>query len=164
MIQFLLRFLLRGAFRISSTKFGGWFFTTIQPHFDRALLKLSRGRYSIAGIAIPTLLLVTTGRRSGKQRTVPLLYIPSENEGIFYIIGSRGGRKAHAAWFYNIQANASVRVIVGGSTHPYTASVLEEPQRSQVWAHFVEYNRHFEKYQNRIERQIPVVRLEPNNG
>ena len=157
----MIEFLLRGAFRVSSTRLGGWFFTTIQPHFDRALLKMSHGRYSIAGIAIPTLLLSSQGRRSGKRRTVPLLYIPSENEGIFYIMGSRGGRKAHAAWFYNIQANALVEVTVSGSTHPYKAIVLKEPQRSQVWGHFLEYNRHFKKYQDRIERQIPIVRLEP---
>lgn len=153
--------LLRGAFRISSTRFGGWFFTTVQPHFDRALLKMSQGRYSVAGIAIPTLLLTTTGRRSGKQRTVPLLYIPSEDGETYYIIGSRGGRKAHAAWFHNIQSDNFVSVTVDGATTPYIADVLDEPYRSQVWEHFVAFNRHFRKYQDRIEREIPVIRLTP---
>ena len=160
----LISFLLRGAFLASSTRFGGWFFTTIQPHFDRALLKASKGRYSIAGIAIPTLLLTTLGRRSGKRRTVPLLYLPSEDGTTFYIIGSRGGREKHAGWFHNICADNHVEVTVDGCHCAYQAIILDEPERSKVWAHFVEYNRHFTKYPARIQRTIPVIRLVRADG
>ncbi len=157
----LLDLLLRGALRIASTRMGGVFFTTVQPPIDRFLLKLTHGRFSIAGIAIPTLLLTTRGRKTGQPRTAPLLYLPSEDDATFYVIGSRGGRKAHAGWYYNILADPEVTITVGGKRLSYRASVLEEPERTRVWQHFVTFNRHFNRYQARISRQIPVIRLQP---
>lgn len=153
--------LLRGALRIASTKPGGVFFTTVQPPIDRFLLRVTQGRFSVAGIAIPTLLLSTRGRKSGKPRTAPLLYLPSEDDRTFYVIGSRGGRKAHAGWYYNLVHDPEVTITLRGQVLPYRATVLEDPERHQVWQHFVTFNRHFNRYQERIDRQIPVIRLQP---
>ena len=102
--------LLKLAFRFSSSRFGGWFFTTIWPPVDRLLLRATRGRFSVSGIGVPVLLLTTRGRRSGKLRHVPLLYLPYE-EGAeagrplqsVVVVGSRGGRESHAGWYYNLQ-------------------------------------------------------------
>ncbi|NKB97185.1 MAG: nitroreductase family deazaflavin-dependent oxidoreductase [Pseudomonadales bacterium] len=156
-----LNLLLRIALRIASTKLGGLFFTTVQPHLDRALLKASGGRYSIAGMAIPTLLLTTKGRKTGKERTAPLLYLPSEDAETFYVIGSRGGRQAHAGWYYNILSDDEVSVTLSGQRSRYRAIVLEEPTRSQIWRHFLEFNRHFNRYEQRVTREIPVIQLKP---
>ncbi len=124
-------------------------------------MRLSAGRWSIAGIGIPVLLLTTTGRKTGKPRTAPLLYLSSEDGETFYVIGSRGGRKAHAGWYYNIRENEQVNITLQGQTLNYRACILAEPTRSVVWKHFVAFNHHFTRYQLRISREIPVIRLSP---
>lgn len=136
-------------------------FTTIQPYLDRLVLHLSTGRRNIAGIGIPVLLLTTTGRKTGKPRTAPLLYLPSEDGETFYVIGSRGRRTADAGWYYNIEANEQVSITLQGQTLNYRASILKEPTRSVVWQHFVPFKHRFIRYQQRILREIPVVRLSP---
>ena len=158
----LLNVLLRVALRSASTKVGGLFFTTVQPHLDRALLQISRGRYSIAGIAIPTLLLTTKGRKTGKQRTAPLLYLPSEDAETLYVMGSRGGREAHAGWYYNILDDDDVWVTLSGRRMHYRAIVLDEPTRTKIWQHFLEFNRHFQRYEQRLKREIPIIQLTPS--
>ena len=133
----------------------------MQPYLDRLVLHLSTGRRNIAGIGIPVLLLTTTGQKTGKPRTAPLLYLPSEDGETFYVIGSRGGRTADAGWYYDIEANEQVGITLQGQTLNYRASILKEPTHSAVWQHFVAFKHDFTRYQQRISRKNPVVRLSP---
>ena len=153
-------FLTRAAMRIASTRFGGWVFTTFTPPIDKACLKLSGGRRSLAGLGAPTLLLTTIGRRSGLPRQTPLLYLPRGADQLA-IIGSRGGRTGHAAWYLNIQANANVQVTLNGHTQRYTAEILSGDAYQALWEDFVAFNPGFVRYQKRLDRTIPLLILTP---
>ena len=146
--------------RLASTRFGGWFATTVIPPIDRFFLRLSDGKWSMAGIGVPTLLLTTTGRKSGLPRQTPLLYLPQEDEQIA-IVGSRGGRQDHAQWYLNICVDPNVEVTLHGATRAYTANILEGDAYDRLWQRFIAYNPGFQRYQNRVERQIPLILLVP---
>lgn len=149
--------LVRGALRLASTRFGGWFFTTVTPPVDRWLLTASKGRYSVAGLGLPTLLLQTTGRRSGRARSTPLLYVPHAQG--FVVVGSRGGRQQHPAWYLNLLDQPRASVVLDGVEIPCTATEYDGDDRTALWLWFTELNPGFGAYQERIERRIPILLL-----
>lgn len=152
-MQSLIRFFLK----VATTRAGGWFFTTVTPPLDRFILRLSRGRYSLAGRAVPILLLTTTGRRSGQERTTPLLYL--RDGGRFVVLGSRGGRKSPAAWYLNLLSNPRATVLVDGEQIQCDSYEAQGPERDQLWDQLVAMNPGFEVYQQRLSRRIPVMVL-----
>ena len=84
----------------------------VMHRIDRPLLRLSRGRLSIVA-AYPVLLLTTVGARSGKRRTVPLLYVRCGSG--FAIIGTRFGSTHHPGWYYNLCADPVAIVEINGA-------------------------------------------------
>lgn len=113
-----------------------------------------RGR-SIGGM--PVLLLTTRGRKSGAQRTVPV--VPFIEGGETYVIASMGGQPQHPAWFFNLQANPGVEVQVGSEHWHARAEVLAPEQRSDIWQRITAAMPNFGAYQKKTSRVIPVVRL-----
>ena len=113
----------------------------------------------------PWMLLTTTGAKSGKQRTVPLMFF--ERDGRFFIIASKGGAVAHPAWYHNLVAHPEVMVEYGGSydASPQTAAavVLSGAERDDVFEWVAGMNATFAGYQARTERPIPVVELRSPN-
>ncbi|HEY0450822.1 MAG TPA: nitroreductase family deazaflavin-dependent oxidoreductase [Actinophytocola sp.] len=100
---------------------------------DRTLHKVSRGRLSLVGLAgLPSLRLVTTGRRSGLLRTNDLLYTPYGDR--YVVIGSGWGRPNHPAWTLNLTANPHATVIVRGRSVPVVARRVGGPELADVWA------------------------------
>lgn len=104
-------------------------------------------------------ILVTTGRKSGKRREHPLLGI-RDGDGIF-LVASNGGAPTHPAWFLNLEADPNVEVIDGRNTKPMRADVLSPAQKQAVWPRIVDANSGYGDYQQKTERDIPVVRLHP---
>ena len=159
---------LRPVLWLSSTRSGGWFFANVWPVVDRSLLRLSGGRFSISGLAIPTLLLTTRGRRSGALRETPLLYIPAAGDPgkddahrPLIVAGSRGGGSRHAGWYYNLTAHPAAQVTIAGRQRVHTAQVLDGAERSQQWQRLCAVHPGFERYEARVSREIPVIRLDP---
>ena len=113
----------------------------------------------------PWMLLTTTGAKSGKQRTVPLMFF--ERDDRFFIIASKGGAVAHPAWYHNLVAHPEVMVEYGGSydASPQTAAavVLSGAERDDVFEWVAGMNATFAGYQARTERPIPVVELRSTN-
>lgn len=105
------------------------------------------------------LLLTTTGRKTGKTRVSPLRRI--EDGDNYLIAGSVGGAPRHPGWYYNLTANPSVTVQVGTHVERRTARITEGDERHRLWEKFVAADRRFADYQQRTERVIPVVVLEP---
>ena len=103
--------MLRWVMKLASTRAGGWFFITVAPPIDRALLRLSKGRISTGGVA-PILLLTTTGAKSGQPRSTPLLYLKDGER--FALIASKGGNPRHPAWYHNLRAKPEATLLVGG--------------------------------------------------
>lgn len=109
----------------------------------------------------PWMLLTTTGAKSGKERTVPLMFF--ERDDRVFIIASKGGAAAHPAWYHNLVAHPEVVAEFGGSydASPQTATahVLSGAERDDVFAWVAELNSTFAGYQARTDRPIPVVEL-----
>lgn len=119
--------------------------------------RLSGGKIGGRMMGCPVLLLTTRGRKTGKERVTPLLYIPDSDN--FVLIASNGGVANHPAWYLNMQANPEVEVEVGGRKLRVRAEDASGSERERLWAKAVGMYAGYADYQKRTERQIPVVIL-----
>jgi deazaflavin-dependent oxidoreductase (nitroreductase family) len=108
---------------------------------------------------VPTLLLTTTGRKSGNALTLPLIF--GESGSNFVIVASKGGAPAHPAWYLNLEANPEVQVQVKARKFTARAHTATGPERAALWKKMVEIYGPYEQYQTKTDRQIPVVVLTP---
>jgi deazaflavin-dependent oxidoreductase (nitroreductase family) len=109
---------------------------------------------------LPTLLLTTTGRKSGKPRPLPLIY--REIDGGYVVIASKGGFPTHPLWYENLMANPECRVQVGSKGFTARARVAEGAERERLWKKLAEVYPPYDQYQvNAGDRRIPVVVLDP---
>ncbi len=105
-----------------------------------------------------TLLLTTTGARSGRERTVPLAYL-SDGDRLL-IFGSRAGSDKHPDWYWNLRKNPIVTVEVGSEKYQARATPLGGEERDSFFARQKEVMPVFADYESRTKRVIPVVALE----
>jgi deazaflavin-dependent oxidoreductase (nitroreductase family) len=127
----------------------------------RTVLRLTRGRYGGELVGLPSLELVTTGRRSGRPRST-MLTVPVQLGRTHVIVASAGGNDEHPSWFLNLRDHPQVRVAVGGEpARPMLARVATPDERDRLWPRIVEALPNYATYQERTSRVIPVVLLEP---
>jgi deazaflavin-dependent oxidoreductase (nitroreductase family) len=108
---------------------------------------------------LPILLLTTTGRKSGKKRTTPLVYLPyGEN---MVIIASNGGSDRHPEWWLNLRADPTAKVQVGPDIKAVTAEKAQGAERDRLWREVNELYHGYDEYQRSTKREIPVVVLRP---
>jgi deazaflavin-dependent oxidoreductase (nitroreductase family) len=124
------------------------------------LYKLTRGvvGHRIPGVG-PMLLLNHTGAKSGTKRTSPLLY--GRDGDAYVIVASKGGNPKNPAWFHNLRANPDTTVQVGSRTIPVRARVASDEERGRLWDMMVDTYSGYAGYQERTDRKIPLVLLEP---
>jgi len=109
---------------------------------------------------LPTLLLTTTGRKSGEKRALPLIY--REVDGAYVIIASKGGMPNHPIWFLNLEADPNCDLMVGAKAVKARARVAEGDERERLWKLLDEIYPPYTDYQkNAGDRVIPVVVLDP---
>ncbi len=108
---------------------------------------------------LATLLLATTGRRTGDSRTVPLIY--GEVDGNYIVVASRGGSKDDPDWYKNLAASADVSLRVATNVFDAVARTATGEEREALWQTMSEIFPSYNSYQERTKRQIPVVVLEP---
>ncbi|TQS40942.1 nitroreductase family deazaflavin-dependent oxidoreductase [Cryptosporangium phraense] len=106
----------------------------------------------------PLLLLTTTGARTGREHTAPMMYIRDGDR--LMVVASNAGAPAHPAWFHNLVANPRVTVELPGDTFAATAVVPSGQSRDSLFAGIVEQYPFFAEHQAKVDRQIPVVVLE----
>ena len=124
-----------------------------------AIYKASGGRIGHRGPGLPTMLLLEhTGAKSGKTRTSPLLYFEDGDDLV--IVASKGGFPKHPAWFHNLKANPDTTVQVGTEKRDVRARVATAEERERLWPKAVKTYKGYEQYQERTDRQIPLVILE----
>ena len=125
-----------------------------------SLFRATGGRVggSIPGSG-PVLLLTTNGRKSGKERTVPLLYLPDGDDLV--IVASNGGTAIHPTWWLNLRANPVARIEAGGRRLLVRAREAGPEERERLWPRLVEMYGGYEGYQEKTDRPIPVVILSP---
>ena len=126
-----------------------------------ALYRLSGGRLGSHVAGLPVLLLTTTGRKTGKPRTVPLSYY--EDGDALVVVGSKGGAPRHPAWYLNLEANPEVEIQVFDEVLPAVARTTIGEERERLWALMRQTWPAYDEYQTRTDREIPVVVLTPKD-
>ena len=109
--------------------------------------------------APPMLLLDHVGAKSGTKRTTPLVYVP-DGEDLF-VVASKGGNPRHPGWFHNLRANPDTTIQIGSEHRAVRARVANPEERTRLWPKAVETYGGYTGYQQRTEREIPLVVLEP---
>lgn len=112
--------------RLGHYKWFGFMFKHLGTPTDRALIRLSGGRLSMGGSEMPTMLLTTTGRKTGKDRTVPLNYV-LDGENVIAVCENFGLDTA-SSWPYNLLANPSARLEIKGEGAEYLARPATEDE------------------------------------
>ena len=107
---------------------------------------------------LPCLLLTTTGRKSGKKRTMPLLY-KRMKDGVV-IIASKGGAPAHPAWYLNLSDDPKVHLQIAAEKFDAVAETVTDDRRQEMWDAMAAFWPDYENYQKKTERKIPVVFLQ----
>jgi F420H(2)-dependent quinone reductase len=105
----------------------------------------------------PILLLNTVGRKSGKKRVTPLLYVVDGED--YVIIASQGGAPTHPAWFLNLVANPETTIEVGDLEVRVKAEEVDAEEKTHLWQKMVEIYPTYDDYQNKTEREIPLLVL-----
>ncbi len=123
------------------------------------IYRLSRGRiFGNIGTA-PVLLLTSTGRRSGQQRTAPVVFL-ADGEN-YVVIGSNAGNARTPAWSYNLQANPDAEIELRGARKHVRARVAEGEERAELWRKVNQMYEGFDDYDAKTSREIAVFVLEP---
>jgi deazaflavin-dependent oxidoreductase (nitroreductase family) len=107
---------------------------------------------------VDTLVLTTTGRRTGDKRRNALIYGTDGDR--YVVVGSFGGSDRHPLWFHNLSADPQVDVQVGSDKFAATARLATGDERSRLWAMMAEVFPTYLSYQEKTSREIPVVVLE----
>jgi deazaflavin-dependent oxidoreductase (nitroreductase family) len=105
------------------------------------------------------LLLTTRGRATGREHTVPLLYL--RDGECLVVIASYGGRDRHPAWYLNLLDEPAVTAQTGRDRRSFQARTATEDEREMWWPRVVGAYADYAVYQGRTDREIPVVMLEP---
>ncbi len=110
---------------------------------------------------MPVLKLTTTGRKTGRPRSV-LLTSPVQEGTTLVVVASRGGDDKPPAWFLNLQDNAQVGVTLQGKPEQrMRARVTTPEERTRLWPRVIAEHKNYAKYQTKTNREIPLVLLEP---
>jgi deazaflavin-dependent oxidoreductase (nitroreductase family) len=107
---------------------------------------------------VPTLLLTTTGRRSGEPRTTPLIY--GRDGDAYVVVASKGGAPQHPAWYLNLSADPQVELQVADEVIPARARTATPEERGRLWQLMAAVWPSYDDYAQKTEREIPVVVLE----
>ena len=105
------------------------------------------------------LLLDHVGAKSGTKRTTPLLYVQDGDD--VAVIASKGGSPRNPAWFHNLRAHPDTTAQLGSERRAVRARIAHVDERERLWRKAVEAYGGYRGYQERTEREIPVVVLEP---
>jgi deazaflavin-dependent oxidoreductase (nitroreductase family) len=124
-----------------------------------AIYRASGGKVVGRMFNSPVLLLITTGRKTGRERTTPLLYL--EDGENLVVVASVGGAPKHPDWYWNLKANPEARVEIGDRTLRIRAEEASGEEKRRLWARLVEMYPPYEDYQRRTKREIPILVLRP---
>jgi deazaflavin-dependent oxidoreductase (nitroreductase family) len=130
--------------------------TWIKDHMQQYLETNGEDGHDWRGV--PTLLLTTTGSKSGKQTTTPLIY--GRDGDRLLVVGSKGGAPKHPMWYTNLAANPDVTVQVKDELYKATARTAAPDEKPKLWQTMSTIWPAYNDYQGRTQREIPVVIIE----
>jgi deazaflavin-dependent oxidoreductase (nitroreductase family) len=129
----------------------------LMGRFHAWLWTLTRGRFVDSVGAAPFLLLTTTGRKTRRLRTTPVLYLEDGRD--FVVVASFGGNDMHPAWYLNLKECPEAEVVIRGERRRVIAREITSEKKELIWRGLVKLYPQFEIYQQRTSREIPLLRL-----
>ncbi|MBX3195898.1 MAG: nitroreductase family deazaflavin-dependent oxidoreductase [Microbacteriaceae bacterium] len=129
----------------------------IMPPLERAMRVVSRGRMPLSGLAVPSLVLHTTGARSGLERSTELMYCPDGEDML--VTGSNFAREHHPAWTSNLLAHPDAAVTLGGRRIPVAAELVPADEREATWVRLERNWPGYRGYERAAGRELRIFRL-----
>lgn len=148
--------------RFAASGPGSWLFARTMHHVDRPVHRLTGGRHTATSLlsGLPVAMVTTTGARSGRSRTVPLVAVPS-SDGLA-VVASNYGQAHHPGWYHNLLADPTGTVTVDGGSWAFRADLVTDARRDRIWARCLGVYPGFATYARRAtERDIGVFVLVP---
>jgi deazaflavin-dependent oxidoreductase (nitroreductase family) len=148
--------------RVAATRPVAWLCARLLHRIDLVVYRASGGRATFSSwvSGLPVVMLTTTGARTGRRGTLPLVGIPDGDRMV--LIASNYGRRHNPAWYHNLRAHPRASVSVGGVTRRVTAHELDGEERERYFRRGVEVYPGWMQYRRRAaHRRIPVIRLDP---
>jgi deazaflavin-dependent oxidoreductase (nitroreductase family) len=138
------------------------FYARTLHHIDRIVFRASRGRATFVSwvAGLPIVMLTTTGAKSGRRHTLPLVALPEGDRLV--VIASNYGQERNPGWYYNLRANPSATVCFEGVTQEMLARELEGEERARHYERGIQIYPGWTEYRKRAaHRRIPVLELTP---
>ena len=137
----------------------GDLFIKLMSKANTGIYRRTGGRLGAKFGGAPVCLLTTTGRTSGEPRTMPLLYLRDGDDVV--VVASKGGFSEHPQWYRNLLVHPEVTVEIGRERLPMTARVADDAEKAALWPRLVAMYQSYDQYQQRTDRDIPVVNSSP---
>lgn len=131
------------------------------PPADRMLHRLTGGRVILSRLMVPSMVLTTTGQKSGLPRESPLACVPDPDTDGWWVVGSNFGQEKHPAWTGNLIAEPSATVSYANRSTTVTATLLDDEQKAAVWPTLVAVWPAYDDYVASSGRNIRVFHLVP---
>ena len=134
----------------------------IFPPIDRLMSRISGGRVVLSASLVPSLVLTTTGAKTGQPRKAPIATLPVDDG--FLVVGSNFGKEHHPAWTANLIANPDATVTYKGEDSPVVARLLDADQKAEVWPDLLRIWPAWTNYTERSGRDLRVFKLTPRQS
>lgn len=144
--------------RLGRHRAASWVLSRVLPPID-ALFVRHRTSLTSLGTDFPLCYLTTTGRRTGEDRTVPLLHVADGDRVV--LIASNWGRSRHPAWALNLDASPGARITVEGVERAFRARRATPGEYARYWAAAVRFWPAYDDYRAQAEREIRMFVLDP---
>ncbi|MFD9333154.1 SDR family NAD(P)-dependent oxidoreductase [Streptomyces sp. NPDC060028] len=148
--------------KIGPSRAAGALMRAAMVPFDTALQGQTQGRLSVGrALGVASLLLTTTGARTGQPRPTPLFYV--EHADGYAVIGSNFGQARHPAWTTNLLKDPTATVTTAGADIPVTARLLTGTEREEAWNKILTLSPGYQTYNDRSGRNLRIFHLQPTN-
>lgn len=155
------KLLLAGFFsRLMRTGFAHRAFTPYLAPAQMLLYRLTRERFQLSALLVPSLVLVTTGARTGQRRETPLMCWPRP-DGTYLVCGSNWGRPEHPGWSANLLAHPDAEIVISRRTVPVRAHLLEGAERAACWPVLEGQWPDYRQYERQAGHPVRIFRLVP---
>ncbi len=132
---------------------------TVMPPFERFMRAITGGRVTASGLLVPSLVLHTTGAKSGQPRRTELMCVP--DHGTWLITGSNFARSTHPAWTSNLLKHPDAEIEWRGRRIPVHATLIGDDEREAVWQTIQRQWPGYRQYEREAGRKLRIFRLAP---
>lgn len=157
----VLRWLLAAFFsRVMRSRFAQRYLSPHIAPLQQRIFRLTGNRFHVSALLVPTLVLVTTGAKSGQRRETPLMCFP-EKHGTFLVAGSNWGQPRHPAWTANLLAHPDIEIVYRRHHLPMRATLLTGSDRDAAWPTLEKQWPGYREYETTAGRELRIFRLSP---